>query len=104
MPRAPLAVSDPAEHSIDQYNGVPACQRCGGQLGFAVAGGAIEWWRCIKCGQFMGAIEHPLICRCPAEGWILKRRHGSRWRDIKGEGGISDQKFPFRFAHTPGSP
>ena len=56
MPRAPLVPSNAVgEPSLDEHNGVPACQRCGGQLGFAVAGGAIEWWRCVKCGQFYPA-------------------------------------------------
>ena len=56
MPRASLTRPKDAEgSSTDHHNGVPACDRCGGQLGFAVAGGAVEWWRCVACGQFYTA-------------------------------------------------
>jgi hypothetical protein len=55
------------------HNGVPACQSCGGQLGFACAGGAVEWWRCVACGQFYTArrgCSHGAIARmqCAACG------------------------------------
>ncbi|HEX9294223.1 MAG TPA: hypothetical protein VF881_00255 [Polyangiaceae bacterium] len=56
--RAP-ASSTPAHH-----NGVPACEACGGELLFAGgSSAAIEWWRCIRCGQFYsarrGCAHHP---------------------------------------------
>lgn len=56
MPRALLTRPANAEGvSAQRHNGVPACERCGGQLGFAVAGGVVEWWRCVACGQFYTA-------------------------------------------------
>jgi hypothetical protein len=66
----PFDFEEPGDH---EHNGVPACRRCGGQLGFAVAGGAIEWWRCVACGQFytaQRACRHGAIgrMRCAACG------------------------------------
>src|SRR5689334_4094167 len=64
----PRALPDPNQHEqlATGHNGVPACQKCGGQLGFAVAGGAVEWWRCVACGQFYTArraCAHSTIAR-----------------------------------------
>lgn len=60
---------DPPARARSHHNGVPACQKCGAELGFAASGGAIEWWRCIRCGQFYtarrGCPHHPasgMVC------------------------------------------